>query len=158
MDSNSTSSKFVGCTKQNVRASAWVSALSAVIIGGTGASAIHLSVVLAPLAQIWWVLPLSASLASLVVLATTMALGRTKQSGRQATFLTGAYLVSGPSMAALNLSSLLSLGGRPPVWVGYLMLVLSLGSAWIYYRSLNDSDEERDAGYPQGSFIWTAIP
>ena len=72
--------------------------------------------------------------------------------------LTGAYLVSGPSMAALNLSSLLSLGVHPPVWVGYFMLGLSLGSAWIYYRTLDDSEEERGAGYPQESFVWPAIP
>jgi Kef-type K+ transport system membrane component KefB len=114
--------------------------------------------VLALLAQAWWALPLSASLASFAVLATAVALRCTKWSRKQASFLTGAYLVCGSSTAAINMSPLLSLGVSPPAWVGYIMPAMLLGSAWIYYQSLNDSDEAREGGPRQKSFIWTAMP
>ena len=107
----------------------------------------ELDVVAVGLAQNWWVLPLAASLISIVVLATATALGLARMGGKPASILTGAYLTSGPSMAALGLASFLPFSTQPPIWAGSLTLVLLFGSAWIYYRSLNDSDEEKSTSF-----------
>jgi hypothetical protein len=84
------------------------------------------------LARAWWVLPVFASLASLLALEGSLlfrCLGRAKQSA----IPTGAYLISGPSVAAFNLSAFIPQAVPPPFWVGGLMLALLLGSAWAYF-------------------------
>jgi hypothetical protein len=92
------------------------------------------------LARAWWVLPVFASLASLLALEGSLVfrcLGRTKQSAIPA----GAYLVSGPSVAAFNLSAFLPQAVPPPSWVGGLMLALLLCSAWAYFLTSEQGDE-----------------
>jgi len=101
-----------------------------------------LDLIAAGLAQDWWILPLAASSGSLVVLATAAALRLMHKGDNPTRILTGAYLVSGPSMATLGLGSLLPFRSSPPTWAGSMMLVLLLCSAWIYYRSSSDSDEK----------------
>jgi hypothetical protein len=94
--------------------------------------------------QSWWVVPLFASLGSLVALAIHSIL--VSPSGKRALRLpTHAYLVSGPSLAVLNLVSFFSPGSTPPPWVGSMMLTLLCISAWVYYQSVKHSDEDRQA-------------
>lgn len=112
-----------------------------------------LEVFAAGFAQDWWILPLAASASSVAVLATTTALRVARNQSRRMAFLTGAYLVSGPSMATLGMSSILPFCSSPPAWVGSAMLVLLLGSAWVYYRSLGDSDEKDNSLQPES---WAA--
>jgi hypothetical protein len=93
------------------------------------------------LARTWWVLPVFASLASLLALEGSLVfrcIGRTKPS----VIPTGAYLISGPSVAALNLSAFLPEAVPPPSWVGGLMLALLLGSAWAYFLTSKEQEDQ----------------
>ena len=91
--------------------------------------------------QYWWTLPLSVSVVSLLALGIQSSLAGMSQK-RPNTSPTPAYLVSGPSLAALNLVSLLSLEPSPPPWVEAIMLMLLCLSAWVYYRGVKRSDGE----------------
>ena len=98
------------------------------------------------LSQLWWVIPLCLSLASLIALATSAAFSRVGGARRWAEPLAGAYLVSGPSLGALNIFALLSLGVSPPPWVGVLMLSFLLCSALIYYDTIKEQDQSQGKG------------
>ena len=118
---------------------------------------VPLDAVLQVLSKLWWVLPFSASAGSFVVLvaiAGRHAWGDKKQTVDP----TGPYLVSGPSFAALNLAAYLSLGASPPIWVGYLMMVLLFSSALIFYRSSRDPGHEIGANPEQVPAFWTEPP
>ena len=130
-----------------MRAGFYASAVIAAVVLAGRELAPKLDVIAAGFAQDWWILPLAASASSVAVLATTTALGMVRNESKRTTFLTGAYLVSGPSMATLGMSSILPFGSSPPMWVGSTMLVLLLGSAWMYYRSLGDPDEEDSSDF-----------
>lgn len=94
------------------------------------------------LARAWWVIPLLASLGSLMALEGYLifrCLGRTRGSA----IPTAAYLISGPSVAAFNLSAFLPRSIPPPPWVGSLMLALLLGSAWAYYLSSGEQGDDQ---------------
>jgi hypothetical protein len=96
-------------------------------------------------AKAWWVLPVFASLASLLALEGSLifrCLGRANQSA----IPTGAYLISGPSVAAFNLSAFIPQAVPPPVWVGGLMLALLLGSAWAYFLTSKEQDDGTGKG------------
>jgi len=130
-----------------VRTGFYASAVIAAVILAGRELAPKLDVITAGLAQDWWILPFSASASSVAVLATTTALRIARNGSKRTAILTGAYLVSGPSMATLGISSVLPFGASPPAWVGSAMLVLLFGSAWVYYQSLGDSDEEDSSDF-----------
>jgi len=125
-----------------VRAGFYASAVIAAVVLAGRELAPKLDVIAAGFAQDWWILPLAASASSVAFLTTTTALRMARNESNRTAFLTGAYLVSGPSMATVGMSSILPFGASPPAWVGSAMLVLLLGSAWVYYQSLGESDGE----------------
>jgi hypothetical protein len=96
----------------------------------------------------WWVLPLFASLASLLALEGSLVI-RCSGRANPSTVPTAAYLISGPSVAAFNLSAYIPQSVPPPTWVGGVMLALLLGSAWAYYLSSVEPGDE--SGVPEGS-------
>lgn len=130
-----------------MRTGFYASAVIAVVILAGRELVPKLNVIAAGLAEDWWILPLAASASSVAFLTTTTALRIARNESKRTAFLTGAYLVSGPSMATLGMSSILPFGASPPAWVGSAMLALLLGSAWVYYQSLCDSDEEDSADF-----------
>ncbi len=87
----------------------------------------------------WWAVPLTATLASTPILWAISILRRIGGHGRLSSLLTGCYLVPTLSMAGLNTASQL-VPLSLPVWVNSLMLLVVLGSAWIYYQSVKDAD------------------
>jgi hypothetical protein len=118
--------------------SAWVMGAPGLVLAGLNV-----------LTLFWWILPLSASLASLSFLMTTSALKQVHRGTYPAAILTPAYLVPGPSMAALNLSSLLFSGISPPAWVGYVMLLSLCCSALFYLDVIKDADQTEREGSKQ---------
>jgi hypothetical protein len=95
------------------------------------------------LAQLWWMLPLSTSLGSVAALAASAMLAGVKRSKTLSGLSTRSYLVVGPALVSLNLVSLVPTVASAPSWVGDLMLLLLLVSAWLYYLTFKDSDEQR---------------
>jgi len=152
MDSWSTISIIVPRHKPDVRTLVYLSAGIIASVPAWRELIPQLDFIAAGLAQDWWIFPLAASSGSLVVLATATVLRLAQRENKPTRILTGAYLVSGPSMATLGLSSLLPFRSSCPTWVGPTMLVLLLSSAWIYYRSSGDSDE-KDPDFQPGSLI-----
>ena len=57
-------------------------------------------------------------------------------------------------MALFNLLSLFPIGGAPPSWTGYSMILLLPVSAWVYSRTLGDSEDERQAVSHTAAFVW----
>jgi hypothetical protein len=62
---------------------------------------------------------------------------------RKSGFPTSAYLASGPSLAGLNLFTLLSLGAAPPYWEGSAMLFLLCLSSLVYYQIIKRAEEDK---------------
>ena len=142
-DSGSASSIFLPKAQVSVRVSTWVLVvllpLSSAIIWLPEGQVIA-ALALAP--RTWWVLPFSGSLVSLAALATSAVIRRLGVGKGSGGFPTLAYLFSGPSAGVLNILTLLTPGTSPPEWVGYAMLLSMMCSAWLYYHSVNGSDED----------------
>ncbi len=91
--------------------------------------------------RLWWIMPLSASVGSSCALVTSVMFRRESRAKLQM-LPTWAYLISGPSLAGLNLVSILPIATAAPSWVGYAMLSLLMCSAWLYYHLAKETDEE----------------
>lgn len=138
-----------------MRTTAWVIALSGAIL--TVAFVVYRPTSVATiLDREWWLIPLSASTTSTLVLGAAAAIGHSGRTGSQTSLPTLAYLVTGPSVGLVNLSSILPLGASPPDWVGFTMPILLLTSAWIYYSTLDDHDDV--SSVQQDSVRWTFLP
>jgi hypothetical protein len=134
--------------KSPMKGFAWIGAGLLILLMSGASSSPRFYGTIDALARAWWVLPVFASLGSLLALEGALVLGwfgRIKQSAVP----TGAYLISGPSVAAFNLSAFIPQSAPPPSWVGGLMLALLLGSAWAYF--LSSKDELKETGKRSGN-------
>ncbi len=107
--------------------------------------------VLPAMVQMWWALPLSVSITSAAALVLSAALRNDNRGRKLLGLSTHTYLVSGPSLAALNVLSVLPLGSSPPAWVGNLMLLLFFCSAWLYYKTVKEPEEAGNGGWNRES-------
>jgi hypothetical protein len=158
MDFLSTNGIIVPTAKSSVRTRVWMSAaLFATLLAVSMGSSLRQGSALLLLSEIWWVLPLSASVLSFVVLATATLVRNAIPPKLWNGLATNAYLASGPSLAILGLLSWASPGTSPPDWVGFFMLLLLFTSAGIYYRDSNDREEEV-ADSKSADQLWPGLP
>jgi hypothetical protein len=87
------------------------------------------------LAAAWWVIPLSTCFASVVALAVSVMVKNHTGGRVLSSFSTFSYLITCPSLLAINLLPAIPLGTTPPGWVGNTILALLLCSAWLYYMA-----------------------
>lgn len=87
-----------------------------------------------------WVLLLSSTIVSISLLVSGLLLGRKVPVCASEGLLTGAYLMVGPSLALMGLST--SLGITAPPWLDYVTPAMLPASAWAYYRSLAPSEDD----------------
>lgn len=141
-DSNSTRSIFEtgrnSCVSWNRRVAALLPVLS-VILALRDSVVVRSSVI--TLTAVWWVIPLSACLASVVALAASAMLRNHARGRVPSSFSTFSYLITCPSLLAINVLPAIPLGATPPGWVGNTMLALLLCSAWLYYKAGEGAEE-----------------
>lgn len=125
-----------------------VAAGLALLVGGPASgSAWNAS---ASIAEVWWTLPVAASIFSVIMLAGAAALGALWKI--QSRVSTRAYLVTVPAMLSVNLSTVLPLGAPPPAWVECVMPALLAASALFYYRVTREREEPGPKA--TGAFYW----
>ncbi|HUK80778.1 MAG TPA: hypothetical protein VLU91_08985 [Nitrososphaerales archaeon] len=131
----------------------------AVLFGGgfiaTSESLSRLIAIPQDLSRLYWVLPFSIALASLIGLTVSLALGRAHVRKIPAALLPALYLSSCLSVAFLSLPSSLVPGFAPPTLVVFAAQGLLLTSAWAHFRSLEYTDEEPEA--PPSASEWFEI-
>ena len=87
-----------------------------------------------------WVLPFSVSIASTSLLLADVLLGNSVQFSVPRRILSGAYLMNGPSLALLSIST--SFGFATPTWVTCATPLLLPMAAWAYYRLLGPLEDD----------------
>ena len=86
-----------------------------------------------------WVFPFSASIISISLSIVNMILGVVVPRGVPGKLLSGAYLMTGPSLALLGIS--ISIGMAAPIWVTFVIPTMLPMSAWAYYKSLGPLED-----------------
>jgi len=137
MDSSSTTGLSASRCWTRVLPPAWVS--FATSLTGNVVVGFQVGSVIANTFSFWRVLPLSVSIASILVLIANVALDRARTFTIPSRVLTGAYLACGPSLAALGLST--SVGMASPVWLELSSPVLLPLAAWAYYHSIGKTED-----------------
>lgn len=115
--------------------------LAQLVLGGTSIgllapriSGAELQAYAALLIQEWWIIPVAVSVLSLLALLAVTSGRRVAPLGH-GHVPTGAYLISCPSVAALNMAAIFPLGASPPAWANLVALSTLVCSAWLYFRS-----------------------
>lgn len=141
MDFRSASGLFLGQGQLSVRRLVWLSVallFAALFVAAAASNESN------ALPSSWfgylWVLPLSVVVVTVSLLVANLVLGSIVPIGVPSRVLSGAYLVNGPSIALLSVST--SLGMATPAWVSCVTPAILLTSAWAYYRSLGPVEEE----------------
>jgi hypothetical protein len=127
-----------------------------VIVALGDSAAVRSSIV--GLAVLWWVVPLSACFASVVALAASVMVRNYAGARVLSSFSTLSYLVTCPSLLAVNVLPAIPLGTPPPGWVGNIMLVLLLCSAWLYYKAGEGTEEQSSQDGRREDDLSTRIP